>query len=479
MTKKKIDVRDPAFDRLKGIGVDALEAERQSLLSEAEELVTRSEDTLSAEDEERFERLESDLAFIGHVQEQRTRLIELAQDPRNTERGSIGDDPKRGLTVRDNAMRVLERSVKDKTLPEDAAGTVEALLKSDDEQSFTARWAVATGSPEYRSAFAKMVQDPEHGHLLWTAAESDAFREVAAVQKLQNRGMLEGGPTTGGYMVPLSLDPAIMLTNGGSTNSLRQISRVVQTPTNSWTGITSAGVTAEWKAEAVEVADASPTLANPVIPVYKADAFVPFSFELEQDAVNLMSELQKLLIDGAEQLSNTAYSLGTGSGQPTGLITALTGTSSVVNSGGTEAFIAADLYSLQNALPPRFQANASWAASLGILNQARQFESGNGSLKFPSLQTVPATLLGRPVAEISNMDSTVNPAVGEDNYLVVYGDFSNFVIVDRIGTTLELVPHLVGANRRPTGERGALLWWRTGSDVVVDNAFRMLKVTTS
>jgi predicted phage gp36 major capsid-like protein len=51
------------------------------------------------------------------------------------------------------------------------------------------------------------------------------------------------------------------------------------------------------------------------------------------------------------------------------------------------------------------------------------------------------------------------------------------VIVDRIGNTLELIPNLVGANRRPTGQRGALLWFRTGSDSVVDNAFRLLNVT--
>jgi hypothetical protein len=54
-----------------------------------------------------------------------------------------------------------------------------------------------------------------------------------------------------------------------------------------------------------------------------------------------------------------------------------------------------------------------------------------------------------------------------------------FVIVDRIGSTLELVPHLVGSNRRPTGQRGALLWFRTGSNVVVPQAFRLLNIATT
>ena len=86
-------------------------------------------------------------------------------------------------------------------------------------------------------------------------------------------------------MIPLTLDPAIILTSNGSQDPLREISRVVQIATDSWNGVTSAGVTAEWTAAAAEVADASPTLVSTSIPVYKGDAFVPFSFEVEGDAV--------------------------------------------------------------------------------------------------------------------------------------------------------------------------------------------------
>ena len=73
------------------------------------------------------------------------------------------------------------------------------------------------------------------------------------------------------------------------------------------------------------------------------------------------------------------------------------------------------------------------------------------------------------------MDGVID--AGQENYILMHGDFTEFVIVDRIDTTLELIPNLVGANRRPTGQRGALLWFRTGSDSVVDNAFRLLNAT--
>jgi HK97 family phage major capsid protein len=77
--------------------------------------------------------------------------------------------------------------------------------------------------------------------------------------------------------------------------------------------------------------------------------------------------------------------------------------------------------------------------------------------------------------ELSNMDGVID--AGLENYILLYGDFTQFVIVDRVGTTLEVIPNLVGTNRRPTGQRGALLWFRTGSDSVVDNAFRLLNAT--
>jgi HK97 family phage major capsid protein len=81
--------------------------------------------------------------------------------------------------------------------------------------------------------------------------------------------------------------------------------------------------------------------------------------------------------------------------------------------------------------------------------------------------------------ENSNMDGRLDAAATANNYLLLYGDFGQNVIVDRIGSTLELVPHLFGSNRRPTGQRGALLWFRTGSNVVVPQAFRLLNIATA
>jgi HK97 family phage major capsid protein len=224
---------------------------------------------------------------------------------------------------------------------------------------------------------------------------------------------------SGGYMVPLTLDPAILLTSAGSINPLRRISRVVRTLTEAWQGVTSAGATAEWKAEAAEAADASPTLAPAPIPVHFGDAFVPYSFEVGQDALNFAGELQTVLIDAAEQLMATAYTTGTGSGQPTGIITAIVGTASVVV--GTEAFPSSQVYSVQNALPPRYQARAQWCANLAIINTLSQRETAAGARLFPELAD--GRLLNRPMNELSNMDGVID--AGQENYVLLYGDFSS------------------------------------------------------
>lgn len=382
----------------------------------------------------------------------------------------------------ERARRNIDDASRAGHLPDHAADKATRLLEQGPtgQRSIAARWAAAAGSPAYRSAFAHLLADPERGHLLWNPEEAHAYREAAAVNaELQQRSMSTTG-ANGGYMIPLSLDPAIMLTSDGSNNPLRQLARVVQTTTNAWQGVTSAGATSEWIAEATEVADGSPTLGSPSIPTFKGDSFVPYSFEVGMDAENFLSELSEVLVDSADNLQATAYTTGNGTTAPQGIVTGLAGTASEINSGGTEAIIAADAVTLQNALPARFSGNASWLGHIATLNTFAAFETTNGAVRYPSLQDNPPRLLTKRFYECSNMDSSINAAATANNYMLIYGDVrAGFIIVDRIGSTLELIPHLMGANRRPTGERGALLWFRTGSEVVVPQALRMLDVPTT
>ena len=70
------------------------------------------------------------------------------------------------------------------------------------------------------------------------------------------------------------------------------------------------------------------------------------------------------------------------------------------------------------------------------------------------------------------MDNVI--AAGKN--LLIYGDFSNYVVKQRVRSSVELIPHLFGpAGRRPTGQRGLYMWARYGADSINDAAFRTLQ----
>lgn len=401
---------------------------------------------------------------------------------RNVDRAAIwdADISRMGVAgIIDQANRAVDATFSRRLdrVPTSAFDKVAAMLGGSDagEVHRAAQWALVASDPAYESAFAKLVIDPTRGHLEWDDTERRAYGRVQTVARAMSLT-----DANGGYMVPFTLDPAILLTNDGSNNPLRQLATVKQITTDTWNGITSAGATSEWKSEAAEVADGSPTLAQPSIPTFFGDSFVPYSFEFGMDAGDAMSELTRILLDSADNLMATAYTTGNGSSAPQGIVTGLVGGSSEINTTGSETYDDSDPFALQNALPARFSANATFQAHIATMNAYRQMETTNGALMFPELRQNPPYLLGKRFYENSNMDGSINAAATANNYVMVYGDVrAGYYIVDRIGATLELIPNLVGANQRPTGQRGAFLWFRTGAEVVVPQALRLLDIPTA
>ena len=121
--------------------------------------------------------------------------------------------------------------------------------------------------------------------------------------------------------------------------------------------------------------------------------------------------------------------------------------------------------------------------NIGTANDIRQFDTGGGGNFWTSLAPgAPETLLGWPWEESSVMDDSpdINPAVTADNFILLVGNFSRYIIVDRVGMTVELIPHLFGGTANyPTGQRGLYAYLRSGADSVDDNAFRLLNVATT
>ena len=363
----------------------------------------------------------------------------------------------------DRARRLIDTRFRDGALADYAAERAASLLTDSTAgtESLAARYIEAAGDPAYERAFLKMCANPTRGHMLWTGEEQEAYGRAESLRTAMSEGV-----GLGAAMVPLVLDPSINLSSAGSNNPLRRISRNVVTVSNEWQGVTSAGATAEWKAEGAQAADGSPAVAAAPIPVYLADVDAIFSYELAMDAAGFLGELSRVLEDAIGLLTNAAFTLGVGTTQPSGVVPNAT----QLAQSPTGAFAAAHVFQVQNALPPRFSANAQWCGNIAVSNAISQMVTANGSLMFPEIRPDPQRLAGKPWNELSDM--TADMATAGRQYLL-YGDFQQFVIVDRLPNYFQLLPGF-GANGRPTAQHHGFLIFRAGSDVLVPNALRVL-----
>jgi HK97 family phage major capsid protein len=310
---------------------------------------------------------------------------------------------------------------------------------------------LTTGSAEYQEAFRAYLEDP---------------------QGMAQRTAMSLTLANGGYLLPFVLDPTIILTNTGSANPFRRIANVKQTTSNTWNGVTSAGVNAAMLAEGTIVTDATPTVGNIAITPAKAAAWVYGSYEVLEDT-DFGQQLPRLLADAKDRLEENEFAVGAGTaGIPQGVTV---GATTVITTATTLVVAVGDIYNTQGALPPRFRnaPGCAWVANVGIINKFRQLDTAGGASFWTNLgKGQPETLIGAPIYESTSMAGTVTST----GLLAVMGDFGQFFIVDRVGVSLIYEPLVKAtAGIYPSGQAGWFMFWRYSSQVAVPNAFRVMK----
>ena len=413
---------------------------------------------------------------------------QAAQDPRNVEAGTapmvntrtanpwanIGEGiVSRNASAADLVSRAesaLEATAE--VVPEGGDRIVDAMRAHPE----SAPIILARSNPAYRSAFDKVLRNPERAWHTFTSAESEAFAAVEAA-----RASMSTSTGTAGYLIPLDLDPSVIIANAGAANPFRQISTVVQSPANSHRVITSAGSDAQWLAENTAHSDASPTFGALDIALHKQSQWITGSYEIVQDGALLAENIANIAADARDRLEASAFAVGSGSGAPYGVVTrvaAVTASRVSPTTGGsfTTASVA-DIHKVFDALPARARQSQklAWIANNSIYSVIRQMSpSANGSTFWTELgDALPQHLLGAPRYESSAMTSTVTTG----SNLILAGDFSKFVIVDHMaGPSLEAVSNVVDGSGVPTGTRGWIFWTRTGADVSDASQMRLLQL---
>jgi len=441
---------------------DTLVARFKDLDKRAAPLIKRMEDirgiTRAAEDESNLER--PDPAYNGNGNGNAKRTVNGSPDfwgQSHHDPYSEGEAIRSGMVktadIRSWAFDAVELEAKRGNLIHDHAEAATDVLQRNGgrEGRKIAEHYLLTGSEEYQETFRQYVEHPE---------------------QMASRAALSLTLANGGYLLPFVLDPTIILTNASSANPWRRISNVKQTTSNTWNGVNSAGVNAAWLAEGTMVTDNTPTVANIVVTPGKAAAWVFGSYEVLEDT-DFGQQLPGLLADAKDRLEEAAFATGSGSGQPQGVVN---GATTVVTTATTTVIALGDVYAVQAALPPRFRnaPGAAWVANVAIINKIRQLDTAGGSSFWTNLgKGQPETLLGAPIYE----STTMTASVATTSLEAIFGDFGQYIIVDRVGVSMIYEPLVKGTSSPfiPSGQAGWFMFWRVGANLSTVNAFRVMK----
>ena len=354
-----------------------------------------------------------------------------------------------------------KRAVSDMLPLEDGQRTkLDKLFAKVDDPGELALRVLEVGSPSYFRAFGK-----------WITQKPLTSEETRALATYTSSG------ADGGYAVPVQLDPTLILTDDGVANDIRSIARIETITGKEWQGVTTDAVTVSRVAENTAVTEDAPSLLQPRVVPTAVKGLIKFSIEVGQDWNSLQAEMGRLLADAKAVEESTSFITATGDGitAPQGVVGGLDAASRVTTAAG-DTFAIADLFTLTGALPPRFRtARSAFLANRAVYDLVRMFGAGDdigqGAVWVDSLQAGnPSRLVGYNAYEASSMASEVT---SDDDFLL-FGDFQQFIIVDRVGMSIELIPHMFDGSGNPTGTRGIWAMWRNSSAILVDNAFRLL-----
>lgn len=454
------------------MNLEQLKARAEAIEAELRTIHTTAGDAaLDAEQQSRWDELESEESevrtAIAHHEEVARREAEVSA--RRARWGSVqvtpqprdlfaGLDRADARDIRERAREAVQEIRYEAVPVPDVAR--EVALRHVENTPGAAELFMATSSPDYMSAYRTWLRSA--GAPIYTAAEAEAVRASMSLTS-----------ANGGYSLPFLLDPTLIATGSLGRNPIRGIARVESGTQNVWHGVTISNVTTYWKAEGSAFTDGSPTTGGPSVTAAQLTAYVTLSDELFEDS-SLAGQLGGRVSEAFDDAESAAFVVGSGSTAPKGIITAISATAGCLVTATTRAsFTAAsavDTFAMLNAVPSRYEDRATWIGNKATFNTIRQQVVGTAGVPVVDMMERNA-LLGSPWRSCSSVTSTTTSG----NFLMVLGDFSNFLIYDRLGTTAEFIPNVVDGSGIPTGQRGFVFRKRVGSDCLAVDAFRIFK----
>ncbi|EYD71589.1 Phage major capsid protein [Rubellimicrobium mesophilum DSM 19309] len=272
----------------------------------------------------------------------------------------------------------------------------------------------------------------------------------------------------GGYLAPTEM-ASEFIRNLVQFSPVRGIASVRSTAAPSVIYPTRTGITnAAWKGETQAQTASEPAFGQAEVVVREINTYVDISNQLLADSAGQAeSEVRLALEEDFGQKEALAFISGDGVLAPEGILTN-TGISSTTAASAT-VFTSDELITVMYALPAMYRNAGTWVMNGTTLATLRKLKDGQGNYLWqPSYQAgLPETLLGRPIVEMVDMPDVATGAVP-----IIFGDWSGYRIVDRVGLSVLVNPYI----RATDGITRMHATRRVGGRVLQAAKFRKLKM---
>lgn len=267
--------------------------------------------------------------------------------------------------------------------------------------------------------------------------------------------MVEASDVLGGYTVPVDFSSKF-IEELPEISIMRNLATVISTSRDSVEMLKATGadgkysspVRVSWVPETLAVGDLTPqnvTFGMERINVHTSMAEAVLSQNLVEDtAFPLESYLAKKLSEAAAVDENDQFLIGSGVGRPWGILPGAANTQGIpeVVSGFASTLDWDSLIGVTYAVPAQYRnAGARWLAEKSTYETVAKFKDGSGQYVWRREWGNNATEGSQghmaPLQGYSTLEHEAMPSIAASAYPVLFGDFSAYHIVDRIGMTIQ------------------------------------------
>lgn len=384
---------------------------------------------------------------ITELQEKRARIWKQAKDFLDAKQKESDV-----LSAKDNATyEKMEQDVVDLGKEIDRLhkqAEIEAELNQPTSQAITNTPADGTLSNK-QTGYAKDFWQMMRGH-----AVVDALKE--------------GADPDGGFLVPDEFENQL-IQKLQEANVMRTISHVIQTNSGEHKiPVVASEGTATWLDEEAAYTESNTQFSQVSLGAHKLGTLIKVSEELLNDsAFDLMTYLSGEFGRRLGNAEEQAFLTGTGTNQPTGILTDANGASAGTTAAKADTLAFDDLIDLFYSLKAPYRQNAVFIMSDDTVKVIRKLKDKNDQYIWqPSVQAgQPDRILNRPV-----YTSPYMPTLAAGNKPVLFGDFNYYWIADRQGRTFKRLNELYAV----TGQIGFLGSQRVDAKVILPEAIKTL-----